>query len=88
MQTEVSTDYTTSIFLRNVSAKCLSFDLSFLKISKGVIYKEFSSLYLVGNIIFHQLTSGNCYLLFLFKQITVSNQFYSRHKEEREVSLL
>jgi len=51
MQTEAFADYTTSIFLRNVSARCLSFDLGILNISGGVIHKEFSSLYLPGNII-------------------------------------
>lgn len=53
MQTEAFADYTTSIFLRNVSAKCLSLFIIMviLKTSKGVIHKKFSSLYLVGNTI-------------------------------------
>lgn len=46
MQTKAFSDYTISVFLRNVSAKCLSFDLGILKTSKGAIHKEFSSLYL------------------------------------------
>lgn len=46
MQTKAFSEYTISVFVRNVSAKCLSFDLGILKISKGVVYKEFSSLYL------------------------------------------
>lgn len=51
METDAFAYYTTSMLLRNVSDKCLSFDLGILKISKEVIHKEFSSLYLLGNII-------------------------------------
>lgn len=40
MQTKAFSENTTRIFLMDVSAKCLSFDLGFLKISKGVIHKE------------------------------------------------
>lgn len=46
MPTKAFSEYTISVFLRNVSAKCLSFDLGILKISKGAIRKEFSSIYL------------------------------------------
>lgn len=46
MQTKAFSEYTISVFLRNFSAKCLSFDLGILKILKGSIHKEFSSLYL------------------------------------------
>lgn len=40
MQTEACAEYTTSVFLSNVSAKCLSFDLGILQISKGVIFAK------------------------------------------------
>lgn len=46
MQSKAFSEYRISVFLRNVSAKYLSFDLGILKISKGVIHNEFSSLYL------------------------------------------
>lgn len=46
MQSKAFSEYTIGVVHRNVSAKCLSFELGILKISKGGIHKEFSSLYL------------------------------------------